>query len=180
MVVHQSNLLYLKLESLKLSEKEITEADIEIAFPLVSFGGTGDGSDPKAKTAMLDLTHESWSPFNRCENWQVFIFCCSYGFAKKKIRKPPPGKGSMPPSAFKTETRDLMRAIAIAEENDLRIIKKASGKDGYVRICEEYAYSALQEVYNRIKTKDDAAADSHEIVIDNMIREIEDSRNNKN
>ena len=159
-----------------MTKKDFSEDDIEIAFPLVSFGGTGAGSDPSAKKAMPELTHESWSPFNGCMNWQVFIFCCAYGFGKKKARKVVPGKESMPPSAFKAETRDLMRAIAIAETKNLRIIKEPRGKDGYVRICEEYAYSALNEVYNRLRTKDDGTVDSAEIVMDNMIREIEDSR----
>ena len=82
----------------------------------------------------------------------------------------------MPPSAFKSDTRDVMRAIAIADTKDLRIIKKASGKNGYVRICEEYAYSALSEVYNRIKTRDNDKVNSGEDVLNKMIKEIEDSR----
>ena len=58
----------------------------------------------------------------------------------------------------------------------MRIIKKASGKDGYVRICEEYAYSALTEVYNRIKSMDDDKVKSGEEVLNKMIKEIESSR----
>jgi len=58
----------------------------------------------------------------------------------------------------------------------LRIIKKASGKDGYVRICEEYAYSALIEVYNKIKSMDDGKVKSGEEVLNKMIKEIESSR----
>ena len=69
-----------------------------------------------------------------------------------------------------------MRAIAIAEKKDLRVIKQASGKDGYVRICEEYAYSALSEVYNRISTKDGGKENSGEDVLNKMIKEIEASR----
>lgn len=154
-----------------------SQADIEIEFPSVNFGGTGSSTDSKkAKQVMFDLTHESWSPFNGSINWQVFIFCCTYGFANKKIRKQPPGQGSMPPSAFKSDTRDIMRAIAIAETKSLQIIKKASGKEGYVRICEEYAYSSLHEVYTRIKTKDDGKENSGEDVLNTMLSEIEDSR----
>ena len=123
-------------------DEQRSQVDIEIEFPLVNFGG-GKNGDEKTKTAMFDLTHETYSPFNGCQNWQVFIFCCTYGFAHKKVKKTPPGAPAMPPSAFKSETRDVMRTIAIADTKDLRIIKKASGKNGYVRICEEYAYSAL-------------------------------------
>jgi hypothetical protein len=152
-----------------------SQADIEIDFPLVNFGGHAKG-DPKAKAAMFDLTHEAYSPFNGCQNWQVFIFCCTYGFANKKIRKNPPGQGTLPTTAFKSDTRDIMRAIAIAETKDLKIIKKASGKDGYVRICEEYAYSSLSEVYNRIRTKDDGKEKSGEDVLNKMIKEIDNTR----
>jgi len=159
----------------KMANEERSQVDIEIEFPLVNFGG-GKNGDEKAKTAMFDLTHETYSPFNGCQNWQVFIFCCTYGFAHKKVRKAPPGAPAMPPSAFKSDTRDVMRTIAIADTKDLRIIKKASGKNGYVRICEEYAYSALIEVYNRIKSMDDGKVNSGEEVLNKMIKEMENSR----
>ena len=158
-----------------MANDDRSAADIDIEFPLVNFGG-GKGGDQNAKQAMFDLTHEIYSPFNGCDNWQVFIFCCTYGFGKKKIRKPVPGKGTLPTTAFRGNTRDVMRAIAIAETKDLRVIKKATGKDGYVRICEEYAYSALTEVYNRIKSMDDDKVKSGEEVLNKMIKEIESSR----
>ena len=158
-----------------MADEQRSQVDIEIEFPLVNFGG-GKNGDDNAKTAMFDLTHETYSPFNGCQNWQIFIFCCTYGFAHKKVRKTPPGAPAMPPSAFKSDTRDVMRTIAIADTKDLRIIKKASGKNGYVRICEEYAYSALSEVYNRINTKDGGKANSGEDVLNKMIKEIEASR----
>ena len=159
-----------------MADEQRTQADIEIEFPLVNFGG-GKNGDTKAKDAMFALTTGlTGSPFNGCQNWQVFIFCCTYGFAHKKVRKAPPGAGAMPASAFKSDTRDIMRTIAIAETKDLRIIKKASGKNGYVRICEEYAYSALGEVYNRIASLDDGKEKTGEDVLNKMIKEIEDSR----
>lgn len=161
------------MEESKLSNRERSQIDVEIEFPAVNFGGTGKSDESmKTKQMMFDLVHESWSPFNKCENWQVFILCCTYGFAKNKIRKSPPGQGSLPSSAFKTDTRDIMRSIAIAETKDLSIIKKASGKDGYVRICEEYAYSALPEVYNRLRTKDDGKEQCGEDVLNAMLKEI--------
>ena len=147
-----------------MANDDRSAADIDIEFPLVNFGG-GSGGDQNAKQAMFDLTHEIYSPFNGCDNWQVFIFCCTYGFGKKKIRKPVPGKGTLPTTAFRGNTRDVMRAIAIAETKDLRIIKKATGKDGYVRICEEFAYASLNEVYKRIRTMDDGTEKSGEDVL---------------
>ena len=68
------------------------------------------------------------------------------------------------------------RKLLLATTKDLRIIKKASGKNGYVRICEEYAYSALIEVYNRIKSMDDDEVNSGEEVLNKMIKEMENSR----
>ena len=159
-----------------MANDDRSAADIDIEFPLVNFGG-GKGGDQNAKQAMFDLTHEIYSPFNGCDNWQVFIFCCTYGFGKKKIRKPVPGKGTLPTTAFRGNTRDVMRAIAIAETKDLRVIKKATGKDGYVRICEEFAYSSLNEVYKRIRTMDDGTEKSGEDVLNKMIKEMENSRN---
>ena len=159
-----------------MANDDRSAADIDIEFPLVNFGG-GSGGDQNAKQAMFDLTHEIYSPFNGCDNWQVFIFCCTYGFGKKKIRKPVPGKGTLPTTAFRGNTRDVMRAIAIAETKDLRVIKKATGKDGYVRICEEFAYASLDEVYKRIRTMDDDTEKSGEDVLNKMIKEMENSRN---
>ena len=159
-----------------MANDDRSAADIDIEFPLVNFGG-GAGGDQNAKQAMFDLTHEIYSPFNGCDNWQVFIFCCTYGFGKKKIRKPVPGKGTLPTTAFRGNTRDVMRAIAIAETKDLRVIKKATGKDGYVRICEEFAYASLNEVYKRIRTMDDGTEKSGEDVLNKMIHEMENSRN---
>ena len=159
-----------------MANDDRSAADIDIEFPLVNFGG-GAGGDQNAKQAMFDLTHEIYSPFNGCDNWQVFIFCCTYGFGKKKIRKPVPGKGTLPTTAFRGNTRDVMRAIAIAETKDLRVIKKATGKDGYVRICEEFAYASLNEVYKRIRTMDDDTEKSGEDVLNKMIKEMENSRN---
>ena len=99
----------------EMADEQRTQADIEIEFPLVNFGG-GKNGDTKAKDAMFALTTGlTGSPFNGCQNWQVFIFCCTYGFAHKKVRKAPPGAGAMPASAFKSDTRDIMRTIAIAE-----------------------------------------------------------------
>ena len=165
------------MEVYTLSNEVRSQADIEIEFPLVNFGGAGSDEDCKnAKQTMADLTQADWSPFKGCEKWQVFIFCCSYGFANNKVRKTPPGQGSMPTSAFKTDTRDIMRAIAIAETKDLKIIKKASGKKGYVRICEEYAYSSLHEIHTRIRTRDDGKENSGEYVLNSMLNEIENSR----
>jgi len=149
-------------------------SDAEIEFPWVNYGA----SDKQTKEKMIELTNQNWSPFNGYDNAVVFIFCMSYAFAKNKTPMPPPGSsGSMPPSAFKMEMRDLMRSLAIAKDGDLKVIKKSSGKEGYVKICEQYAHSAFDEVYNRIKNRDSTI--SAENILNEMLNEIESERNHE-
>lgn len=147
-------------------------SDAEIEFPWVNYGA----NDKQKKERMLELTTQNWSPFNGYDHATVFIFCMSYAFAKNKTSMPPPGSsGSMPPSAFKTGMRDLMRSLAIAKTGNLKIIKKSSGKEGYVKICEEYAYPAFDEVYNRLKNRDSTI--SAENILNEMLNEVESERN---
>ena len=149
-------------------------SDAEIEFPWVNYGA----SEKQTKERMIELTTQNWSPFNAYDFAAVFIFCMSYAFAKDKTPMSPPGsQGSMPPSAFKTEMRDLMRSLAIAKTSNLKIIKKSSGKEGYVRICEEYAYSGFDEVYNRLKNRDSTI--SAENILNEMFNEIESERNHE-
>jgi len=146
-------------------------SDAEIEFPWVNYGVGNE----EVKKGMIELTTQSWSPFNGYDNAAVFIFCMSYAFAKGKTPMPPQGnKGSMPPSAFKTDMRDLMRSLAIAKTGNLKIIKKSSGKEGYVKICEDYAYSSFGEVYNRLKNRDSTI--SAENILNEMLNEVESER----
>ena len=83
-------------------------SNVEIEFPWVNYGA----SDKERKQRMLELTEQNWSPFKGYDNAVVFIFCMSYAFAKDKTPMPPPkSSGSMPPTAFKQEMRDLMRSL---------------------------------------------------------------------
>jgi len=149
-------------------------SDAEIEFPWVNYGA----SDKTTKERMTELTTQSWSPFDGYDAAAVFIFCMSYAFGKGKTPLPTPkGSGSMPPSAFKMEMRDLMRALAISKTENLKIIKKSSGKEGYVKICEDYAYSAFDEVYNRLKKRDSTI--SPETILNEMLNEVE-SKNQEN
>ena len=70
-----------------------------------------------------------------------------------------------------------MRSLAIAKAEDLKIIKKSSGKEGYVKICEEYAFSGFDEVYNRIKNRDSTI--SAENILNEMLNEVESERNHE-
>lgn len=158
----------------KMDGKSYQLSNTDIEFPWVNYGV----SDPERKNRMLELTEQEWSPFYKYDNATVFIFCMSYAFAKDKTPMPPPkGSGSMPPSAFKEETRYLMRIVAIAKTENLKIIKKSNGKEGYVRICEEYASAGFDEVYNRLKNKDSSIP--VENILQEMLTEVESSRTNK-
>ncbi len=146
-------------------------SNVEIEFPWVNYGA----SDKERKTRMTELITQNWSPFNGYDIAAVFIFCMSYAWAKDKTPiSPPKGSGSIPPSAFKKEMRDLMRALAIAKTGDLGIIKKSSGNGGYVRICEDYASAGFDEVYNRIKNRDSSI--SAENILNEILNEVESKR----
>ena len=150
-------------------------SDAEIEFPWVNYGA----SDKTRKDRMTELTTQKWSPFNGYDNAAVFIFCMSYAFAKNKTPVPPSGsQGSMPPSAFKTDMRDMMRSLAIAKAGELRIIKKSAGKEGYVKICESYANSGFDEIYNKLKNRDSSI--SPENVLNGIFDDIESKRKEKN
>jgi len=57
------------------------------------------------------------------------------------------------------------------------LIKKSSGKEGYVKICEGYAFSGFDEVYNRIKNRDSTI--SAENIVNEMLNETESERNHE-
>lgn len=150
-------------------------SDAEIEFPWVNYGA----SDKTRKERMTELTTQKWSPFNGYDMAAVFIFCMSYAFAKNKTPVPPAGsQGSMPPNAFKMDIRDMMRSLAIAKTGELRIIKKSSGKEGYVKICESYANSGFDEIYNKLKNRDSSI--SPENILNEIFDDVESKRKEKN
>ena len=148
----------------------------EINFPDVNYG-----SDNKDK--MYELTHQEYSPFFGCDYWEVFIFCMSYAYAKGFEMKKVPGTGSLPAKVFQTPARNLMRAVAIDHlysqrkkddtSNPLDIIKNPKE---YVKICEMYAYSGFNEIYNII-TENDTSKTKHEDLLMNLIKTVVASRN---
>lgn len=148
----------------------------EINFPDVNYG-----SDNKDK--IYELTHQEHSPFYDCEYWEVFIFCMSYAYAKGFEMKKVPGVGSLPARVFQTSSRNLMRAVAIDHlnsqrkkndtSNPLDIIKNPKE---YVKICESYAYSGFNEIYNII-TQNDTNKIKNEELLMNLIKAHVASKN---
>ena len=149
-------------------------SDFDINFgPWINYG-KGDKTN-QIGDKMEELVSMSWSPFNGCDYAQVFIFCMAYAVAKGfKPNKPPGSGGSMPASAFKSEMRNFMKAVAITHENDLDIITKPNE---VVKICEGYAYAGFLEVYDTIKNRDSTI--SAEMVIDSILHEIETEHTSK-
>jgi len=144
-------------------------SDFDINFPWIKYG-VQDKTN-KIKEKMDELKSAPWSPFNGCDYAEIFIFCMSYGFAKKREPiQPPDSQGSMPPSAFKRDMRDFMKAVAISSTNDLDVITKPNE---VAKICEGYAYASFQEVYDKIK---EDTSSSPEMILDLMLQEIETSR----
>ena len=116
---------------------------------------------------MDDLINREWSPFNGQKMANVFIFCMSYGFAKKMKPEKPPGSGSMPGSAFDAEMRDYMKFVAMSERKNLEIATQANET---VKICEGYAYAAFPEVYDKIANCDSSIPP--ETRIEKLIQEV--------
>ena len=133
--------------------------DEDINFPKVNYG-------KKNVDRIHELTIADWSPFFDHGYWEIFIFCMSYAYVKGLKPEKVPGTATMPADAFKTETRHLMRALAIDYKNDISVIKNSRD---YVTICEQFAYVGFDEVYNMIKNRpSEKAVDS---VLFDMINE---------
>lgn len=148
-------------------------SDFDINFPWVNYGKSD--KENKIGQKMEELVSMPWSPFNGCDYAQVFIFCMSYAYALGREPIDPPGNtGSMPPSAFKRDMRDFMKAIAIAHAKNLDVITKPNE---VVRICEGYAYASFLEVYDKIYSRDTSI--SNEMVLDSFLQTIESKRNSK-
>ena len=137
----------------------------DIDFPRVK---TGSDKVEKYK----ELIESEWSPFLGYDYWQVFIFSMSYAYAKKYSPKTVPGgAGNMPASVFKTNTRDLMRALAVVHTDDLNIIKDSRD---YVKICEEFAYAGFDELYKIIINS--PPTERKEDILMNIIKGISEDR----
>ena len=140
-------------------------SDQEIQFPDVNYG-------KENKEKMQELTTSEWSPFFGKDYWEVFIFCMSYAYSSKLERKKVSGTGTMPPQAFRQETRHLMRALAIGEEG-ISVIKNPRD---YVKVCEEYAAAGFGEIY-KIISETDTEKTPVESILFNIINDQHRNRN---
>ena len=142
-------------------------SDFDIKFgPWLNYGKKAISNQ------MLELTSESWSPFNGCATAQVFIYCMAYAFAKGKppVKPPTGGGGSMPASAFHRDMRDFMKALAVKHDNKLDVV---ADPKRVVEIGEGYAFAGFEEVYTRIKNK--GSDTTPEQILEQLLREINDA-----
>ena len=131
----------------------------DINFPDVR---TGTKNTPKYK----ELVDAEWSPFIGYHYWEIFIFSMSYAFAKGLVQKPVSGEQNMPARVFDASTRNIMRALAVEQSNDLNIIKDSQA---YVKICEEFANAGFQEIYQIINENDPDKVRKEDILL-NIIK----------
>lgn len=136
----------------------------DIKFPDVNYGESN-------KDHYLELTSQEWSPFYNHNNWEIFIFSMSYGFAKNLEPIEPTGKGTMNAKVFSPPVRHLMRSLAIKYTEDISVIKDSNK---VVKICEKYANAGFQEIYTRIKNR--PSEKPIEKIFTDMINEINRDR----
>lgn len=115
-----------------------TSASFEIDFPDVGF----KKDDQEFYQYMTKK--ESATPFSGFQMSDVFIYAMSLGFKKEK-RTPYDDKKNripnMPPTAFNSEMRWLMRSVSITENEELESIMN---HHKVVEIAEEYANTGIE------------------------------------
>ena len=118
-----------------------------------------------------DLTSQDWSPFNKRTNATAFIFSMAYAFSNG-IKPLALGTDTLklPPYAFDTQMRTLMRSLAIHLKGDVNVIKD---NNVVIKICSEHANAAIGEVYQRIKEKE------QQFTSENILEKIIDESRNR-
>lgn len=132
-------------------------SELEIKFPEVFY-------DRDYREQYHDLTSEDWSPFNNSTMADLFVFSMAYAFKKKlSPRNLSKNPIKLPPNAFSTRHRTLMRSLVIQQTNDINVVKD---NVTVVRTCEKYANAGIEEIYEKIKEA------SPETTIENIMIEI--------
>ena len=115
----------------------MSSGDFEIGWPDVGF----KKSDQKLYQDLINK--DSKTPFSGLLMSEVFIYAMTLGYNDGK-RNPFEEKErlpNMPPNAFSSEMRWLMRTISITEEEDLEHIVNHSK---VIKTAEEYANRGIQ------------------------------------
>ena len=117
--------------------------ELDIKFPEISYDG--------AKDYMYKwLKDDPESPFNRHTYASIFIFAMALakrdGMTPAHLEKP----AKMPPSAFDSSMRTLMRSIMIDEKRDVYCIKDNLGLRN---VCQQYANAGIDKLYLSVKNR---------------------------
>lgn len=132
-------------------------SDLDTKFPEVFY-------NREHQNIYHELINEEWSPFKGKTMADVFIFAMAYAYAAR-LKPVPLERGiKMPPTAFDSEKRGLMRSLAMYTKKDMRVIKDNLS---VIKICEEYANAAIKKVHLNIKEKDPDY--TSEEVLENMV-----------
>lgn len=98
-------------------------------------------------TKYKELTSDDLSPFQGMPYKDVLVYAAAYGFRnglREPLEKPQP---NIPFTALKDRDIWLLKAIAVAEEDSLSVLRSES--DLY-HVPEEYANGAIEELYREV------------------------------
>ena len=98
-------------------------------------------------TKYRELTSDALSPFQGMIYKDVLVYAATFGFRnglREPLEKPQP---NIPFTALKDRDIWILKAIAVAEEDSLSVLRNES--DLY-RIPEEYANGAIGELYREV------------------------------
>lgn len=118
-------------------------SDLDIKFPEIYYDG--------AHAEMYEyLKTDPDSPFLNRTHAEIFLFAMALakrdGITPKNLEKP----SKMPPSAFSSHMRALMRSIMMDERGDVYSI----GDNTAMRhMCEKYANAGITGLYMRIRER---------------------------
>ena len=127
--------------------------------------------DRRHQEIYRELTNQDWSPFNGRTNATVFIFSMAYAFSNG-IKPLELGSDALklPPYAFDTQMRTLMRSLAMHLKGNVHVVKD---NNAVIKICSEYANAAVGEVYRRIREKE------QQFTSENILEQIIDEARTK-
>lgn len=98
-------------------------------------------------TKYKELTNDDLSPFQGMPYKDVLVYAAAYGFRnslREPLEKPQP---NIPFTALKDRDIWLLKAIAVAEEDSLAVLKN---ENDLYNVPEEYANGAIDKLYREI------------------------------
>lgn len=137
----------------------MTIGDFEIGWPDIGFKKTD-------QSLYQELTKkDSQTPFSGMLMSELFIYAMSLGYndGKKVLYEKGERSPNMPPNAFTSDMRWLMRAISITDNEELEHI---IDHDKVVKVAEEYANRGMEIIReldekSKVEFERDAPYETH-------------------